>query len=163
MNALKNSKQIKLSPHFESAKPTAEIADSDYVGVKAAGLFRLPTSWTPPFFVIPTSFHDAWLKARPRSGRKLLSLFSSIRAELPGLIKSVTENGRFNLILRSSAENETLEERGQYKSTVYNPNGNYQTFCEGLREIYEQALKVMPTVRIAVVVQRYVRSESVGH
>lgn len=44
--------------------PETLAADRLYVGGKAAGLFKLPRQWVPPFLVLTKAFHSLWQTQR---------------------------------------------------------------------------------------------------
>lgn len=101
--------------------PHLRTASEDTAGNKIAGLFRLSPDWYPPTLVVPTSVHQQWLSTG--HGRECIAavLTNELLADsLPHLATSRSSG----LIVRSSAEVETISERGHYDSprAAFEPN-----------------------------------------
>ena len=103
--------------------------DASSYGSKAVALDSLPIAWTPPFFAIPTEKFEEWLEAGSPTVDEDDSLLTINDIEEP--ISNVIENWKSTLptqariggerevgdvIVRSSAESENLEYRGEFKS-----------------------------------------------
>ena len=164
MSPNSRSSGVVFSSHFGMPEAESGSARIEHIGDKAAGLLRLPEAWTLPFFVLPTTVHDALL---PKDGSSPITdpqiVFSGLRRELVTWLSVITEKGRYGLIFRSSAAGETLAERGRYLSLAKKPKQNYGEFCRSVLDIVEQAATQSPGVRTAVIVQRYLRMDILGH
>ena len=161
MSPNSRSSGVVFSSHFGMPEAESGSARIEHIGDKAAGLLRrLPEAWTLPFFVLPTTVHDALL---PKDGSSPITdpqiVFSGLRRELVTWLSVITEKGRYGLIFRSSAAGETLAERGRYLSLAKKPKQNYGEFCRSVLDIVEQAATQSPGVRTAVIVQRYLRMD----
>ncbi len=154
--------RIVASDHLTS-KDGRNNSDVERVGVKASELLRIPSEWTPPFFVIPsftrsiTSTANAGLGIEDAAIQRLSSRIDRV-LRLPAM-------ARFDrVIVRSSANNESLDDRGLYLSKVVNADA--AEIIGAIRDVREDALRVSTNVnqvRMAYLVQGFVDSKAVGH
>lgn len=79
------------------------------IGLKADGLFNIPPAWRPDFVVLTHGLLASLVGARTSPSRPLKSLCAEVVDALGRPAK---------LIVRSSATDETLENRGRYESYV---------------------------------------------
>src|SRR4051794_6091880 len=86
-----------LSQHFQESPTTFNEA---LIGNKALGLYRLPAGWTPPFFVLPSPSRAVRVQ------------------DLEAPLQLLQAQGYTRIIARSSADRETLADRGLYESQV---------------------------------------------
>ena len=133
--------------------PLEDVSIND-IGQKAWGLCHMPTAWTRPFFVIDKEF-----MAEIYQNNNLDEIISSY---LPNIISAIEElKLGSNVIIRSSGEEEGMEERGKYesiessvdkiKTKLYELIGR----MEGYSEIKERG--------IPLIVQAYVNNDILGH
>ena len=89
--------------------------DVSEVGKKAVGLVGLPTAWCPPFLVVTTAAHHRWCSSTAGTDNARW-LFEEIG--LRSLIDSVfgIRPSTAKILIRSSAPEEGLEDRGRYES-----------------------------------------------
>jgi hypothetical protein len=134
----------------------------DIFGVKTLGLHRLPPKWTPPYFVFPSNLRVRFYRSINGSPQELSDILTDDEKEqILSAIKNLSENGKWQLILRSSANTEGIAHRGTFKSCVTKPE-----LCDvlsGLRSIFSQE-GVNDKTKIGVIVQKYIQStKSIGH
>ncbi len=104
---------IVLSSHFGGESDSARFQPS-LAGIKAVGLSRLPTHWTPHFFVISAPASASLFDTQfglPRSAEPL-------EVEASDALKLLRQAGFQSVIVRSSSAAETLADRGLYESKV---------------------------------------------
>jgi hypothetical protein len=138
------------------------IRTIDIFGVKTLGLQRLPPKWTPPYFVFPGNLQVRFYRSINGSSQELSDILTDNEKEqILSAIKSLSENGKWQLILRSSANTEGITHRGTFKSCVTKPE--LWDVLSGLRTIFSQEGGNDKT-KIGVIVQRYIQStKSIGH
>jgi len=98
--------------------PATLAADCLCVGGKAAGLFRLPKSWVPPFLVLTSAFYSFWRSTKD-VGRALDALESAEKVLLDEFFdRIVPKHGGASakIFIRSNSPLENLSVRGAYKS-----------------------------------------------
>ncbi len=132
--------------HVESLKPlspvllvsekgTEEIACGsvtiDQVGEKGFGLSCLPSSWTPPFFVVSEKLLSLNKQSVPKKRKKLLALWSK---RIISVALSIGIKSQDNIIIRSSAHSEGLDERGRYHSA----DGSLNNLPQTLNKYFEK-------------------------
>ena len=120
------------------------------VGRKAIGLVHIPEAWRPPLFVLSTSAFTEW-RSTPQSARRPV-----IEAASAAIIEAANQfqpYWNFGLILRSSAVEESLNDRGSYQSKSVAADFDMKTIVNGLQEVFEQFVKVSSNDDLAVVIQ----------
>lgn len=126
------------------------------VGQKTLGLVTIPPLWTPDFFVVSSEFFSEYKETKETIDKKeLINEYS----------KQIIEQCRISMIgeeiiLRSSASKESMEERGKYDSQVSNLsdlNNNLENLLESL------LVSCSENIDIAIVVQKYINSNQLGH
>lgn len=122
-------------------------------GVKAAGLTFLPPPWRLEFAALSVSVHKAW--------RKDSDLASN--TELKKLNTWLQRRSFEQIILRSSGNSETLQDRGKFKSRVLKSGWKYATLICELVKLYEDAATVDSEADLGIVVQRFVKADYAGH
>lgn len=132
-----------------SSEPTAVTSWStprdavlpDRIGGKAAGLFRVPREWVPPFFVVQRG--------------------STFEPELDRLLRlSQNDAGSPGLIVRSNAVSEaTTNVRGVYVSVVIRPDA--ELALGAIEKVLLQPTR--PQDEMLAIVQLAVRSLARGH
>ncbi|WP_337879227.1 nucleoside triphosphate pyrophosphohydrolase [Rheinheimera sp.] len=111
--------------HILSKNELFSLGEHNHIGEKACGFLLLEqvTDWIPEFYILKSSIYNN------ASGKSCDSLYESIHDSIKSTFNSHDSISKFiekcnKIIVRSSAENETLEERGQYKSISSDPNIN---------------------------------------
>lgn len=93
--------------------PRSRPASAEEAGTKAAGLLRLPPEWYPPTLIVPTQVHEQVRNSQDRSatlGRLLEN------AALEERFACLSVDRSEGILVRSSANGETIAERGHYES-----------------------------------------------
>lgn len=134
--------------------------NSEIVGQKAYGLLQIPIKWRLPFFVIDKLVYQQYveLKTNEQKNRYLADVKEMI-VSIAGTLGIVDHNTE--IIIRSSAEEEGMRERGQYES-------KFGELCKAdqiLRELYNSLEQGEDGVEdgIAFIVQRYFSNYKTGH
>jgi predicted house-cleaning noncanonical NTP pyrophosphatase (MazG superfamily) len=133
------------------------LADSGFIGVKAAGLFRLPREWISPFLVLTKSFST--LHARWQSFECAFSRLSKNEQELLRRFcnAEIRRHGNETAILvRSNASSEDISSRGHYQSYNSEPS------VEKIAETVDAVLRQSPD-QMCVLLQRGIEPGVVGH
>lgn len=121
------------------------------VGGKVLGLVNLPKSWVPPFFVIPNNSSDDTLND----------------AILSTAINELVDSPKDEVIVRSSAYDESLEERGRYQS--YRSASTAHAVLEAVARVQRHFSENMgershaDSNGLAKIVQRYIQPVRIGH
>lgn len=158
MNSFNNVKKISFidnwSPRFilEAGQVVKKNSAEKSLGKKADGLLSLPQKWTLPFFVISSDFFKAYI-----SGADLKGWFTAIERA----VLEVGINQSPKLIVRSSGDNEGIEQRGKYVSKSGSSTVAKKIILECLKE-----LKNDPTISadsISIVVQTFLEPLGKGH
>lgn len=128
-------------------------------GSKVAGLLILPPTWVPPFAALPAwlseewqANEDQWVAVARRNG-----------IDMSKILRLIGENGRHEIILRSSAVGEGLGDRGQYQSIKLPRNAGPDDATEALETIYAGLLDKGRHMSMGICIQRYVTPEIAGH
>jgi predicted house-cleaning noncanonical NTP pyrophosphatase (MazG superfamily) len=94
-----------------SRNDAPQHGDAAIVGRKATGLLRLPEDWTPPYFILTTAAHAAWIAlSKQASGEGLRE------AALAPHVRMLLDRGFSSALVRSSSITETMEDRGRFQS-----------------------------------------------
>jgi len=130
------------------------------VGNKALGLISLPEKWTPPFLVVSTSLYRDWSQAS-QSGRHAI-----IAPTAHTLHSYIAQRGGWadhGLIIRSSAVEESMSDRGAYQSLEIPADFNDQSIIRKIEEIFSAFAEIGAHDDIALVVQSRVHVSRRGH
>lgn len=128
---------------------TIDIKD---VGAKTIGLCIIPQKWTLPFFVISTKLFEE-SKSNPLFIEDIVqSYIDNINTALTRLSISGS------VILRSSAINEGMQERGKFESI----EATTSTLSKKLKELIENLITI-ENDGMAIVVQQLSHSTITGH
>ncbi|BBI30798.1 nucleoside triphosphate pyrophosphohydrolase [Cohnella abietis] len=134
--------------------------DADLVGQKSIGLACLPSGWTPAYAVITTSVFMRW---KLESTHDMMGRLSWLAPFLSGWVDKLA--GSFSqVIIRSSAVNESLEDRGTYTSRVC--DANCETVIGELNQLYHDFAEGSPHQEgpaIAYIIQGYLGRHRFGH
>jgi predicted house-cleaning noncanonical NTP pyrophosphatase (MazG superfamily) len=129
-------------------------------GAKACGLCALPPEWTPTFALIPAAAFVIW----QRNGRDSLTRF--LRTTDADVLKAsniLSGDGIRKVILRSSAVEETLEDRGKYASIVANDPTNFDALVDAAINIFSKFAEKTPLSTVALVMHAYMEATVTGH
>lgn len=120
-----------LVPDNTSAGVDAEASDEVVAqyGRKAGRLLRLPAPWYPTFTAVPISVYELWRKSR-KSAREHILEAIAITIEL--WARTRQQDFQSSVILRSSAVEETLLDRGSYLSIVFDGNVNKYSLVKAI-------------------------------
>lgn len=118
------------------------------VGGKAVGLSKLPPNWVPPFFVIPAGGSSAVATDR----------------QLSAAIDTILDSPQDRVIVRSSASDESLEERGRYQSHDCEASAiDVLGTVAKVRKHYADHIDEASDNELALIVQRYISPTRLGH
>jgi len=126
----------------------------ELVGGKGFGLSSLPEHWTLPFIVISSNFYASAITSLDRSS--VIRLWAGMCREAAA---SCMLND--NIIIRSSAVNESIKERGRYKTI----SSTLDTLEDRLTEYVDltQADSDIANQTICLVIQSYIVASEKGH
>ena len=130
------------------------------IGRKALGLSLFPAAWCPPFVVLSSDAHERW--AACGGGTDAHTVLAAAAEAIEVISREWRGSWPRGLILRSSAETETLEDRGAHASLrLAGDFGSVQV---------ENALGAMFTSfgrpdpgRLAVIIQPLAGEGAMGH
>lgn len=131
----------------------------ELVGRKARGLSLIPSAWRPPFFVLTTRNYDVW--ATGQSGAD--TLLATAAAEIETASNEWRRAWPRGLILRSSANDETLEDRGANQSVKLAADYNHSQVEGALQTMFLSFRQRKKHGSLAVVVQPLVGDGHAGH
>jgi PAS domain-containing protein len=109
--------------------------DRDFVGGKAAGLLQLPQGWVPPFVVLTKEFCKS-VSHRGSIVNALAALPNTEQKLLDELRSRVEQSGE-KILVRSNAPDETLANRGAYRS--YPVPFSLDAIAEAVSAIFDSA------------------------
>ena len=101
-------------------------------GTKVAGLRILPPQWVPPYAALPASLYELWSQQPTDWVRQA----SKAGVDLKRTLELVSGDGRYQIILRSSAVGEGLNDRGKYKSRALKKGVGAAEFIKSVEDIY---------------------------
>jgi predicted house-cleaning noncanonical NTP pyrophosphatase (MazG superfamily) len=136
----------------------SDLADVANAGSKGGGLLRLPPDWYPSTLIISPDLY----RQAAKDGRVDRDI---VEFRLPDAILQVLAenlNSPAALIIRSSADNEGMQNRGRYESVICDPIS--PAIRDAVIQIYKAALaKNDPPMRMALLVQPLINREITGH
>lgn len=139
------------------------------VGAKAYGLWHIPSSWVPRFFVIGS---DLFIRFRQRrqNGTSKASCRELICPEefdqLNGALDDLNVPLSYQVIVRSSGVTEGIESRGKFCSCKSAPNAaEILDTCDRIftASIEAQDAAKANQLELALIVQLYVEPKAMGH
>jgi predicted house-cleaning noncanonical NTP pyrophosphatase (MazG superfamily) len=130
------------------------------VGGKALGLISLPEQWTPPFLVVSTSLYHDWSQTSQSSRH---SIIAPTAHTLNSYIAGRGGWADHGLIIRSSAVEESMSDRGAYQSLELPADFNEQSIIRKIDEILSAFAGTGANDEIALVVQSRVHVSRRGH
>ena len=122
----------------------------DTIGGKAMGLCEIPNAWSVPFFIVSKDLFSEYIATNSSS------VVSPYVNKIKDVINILGLNG--NIILRSSAIDEGMEERGKFDSIETNIN----SIEDHLFDLLER-LKGIPNKGMPIIVQQYLKPHYTGH
>lgn len=146
----------------ENSIPDKALLPNDIIGRKACGLLSIPRAWRLPFFVIKTEAYQQWLAAASEKERN--KLLAEASQAIFDLVKTWTASWPRGIIIRSSAVNETLHDRGTYDSHPLPADYNLLTIAEAVAAIFSHFLKnAKKEESIALIIQPLISQKYLGH
>ena len=122
-------------------------------GGKAAGFLTIPAAWRPPALFIGSAFYEAYLAGA--------TAFETVASEIwPRLAAFRTATG-FDLIVRSSATDESIKERGQFKSIRLPTIASITDFTSLSAEIFDH-YKGIGAKQMCLIAQCYFNGVETG-
>ena len=133
-----------------------DLADSDFLGGKAAGLFKVPEVWVPPFVVLTAEFVSRLADA----DSAIDALRSLAPSELDGIYGLFSRLGSLDdrLLVRSNAR----EEGESFVRGLYDSEANVEPQIERLAEAIDR-VAAQDHGQLNLVVQRQVQHGQLGH
>ena len=120
------------------------------IGAKAFGLCQIPTAWSVPFFVISKELFEEYVLYANKNTLKKYIENIKLTIEYLGIEK--------HIILRSSAVNEGMDERGRFDSIETNVDNLENALIELLNK-----LKDIPNRGMPIIVQKFISPYFKGH
>lgn len=150
---------LVASEHF--GETPAAGAAVEGLGLKALSLLRMAPDWTPPFLAIDAAAHDTWLGQLHAhdpvtAARLVLAQFD--RNELNRAFSTFPEFTR--MLVRSSGTDETLSDRGVYRSEAC--ARSFEALAEAMARIWLHA-KSCGNARLGLVIHLAVDAKRSGH
>lgn len=142
-----------------------QAAHADYFttilhyGTKVAGLQILPSGWVPPYVALPAWLSEEWTL----DSQGWVTRVRRRQLNIEHAAALVSENGRYPVIVRSSAVGEGLEDRGLYKSTVLPADATFETLIAEIEEIYRHFVEQNRHTAMGICLQRHVTHDFAGH
>ena len=136
------------------SRNSAEGRTVNEIGAKAVGLLRLPKDWTPDFIILTTRAFRHWQS----------NDFDEISALVSDDILIEFLSNCDEVLVRSSAEGENLHHRGRLLSLRV--PASPADVANAINSIFSDACDMEPQDRlgaVAIVVQRYISPERMGH
>lgn len=149
---------MKILTEQELSKKRRE--KSDLIGGKAAGLLTIPSPWRPPLVVVPCSEFENWAVASETTKRKYIN---GLVSEIQNAARNWQEDWPRSLIVRSSAVNEGLNDRGAWMSRSLPADYDKKSLHRAVAEIYEGFTPTRSSPSIALVVQPLISTYFAGH
>jgi predicted house-cleaning noncanonical NTP pyrophosphatase (MazG superfamily) len=153
---------LLIHPELSSAQTEAQLdypTTALHYGTKVAGLRVLPPAWVPPYVAVPCWAFEEWARKPEgwvaRIRRKQLSLEIALQL--------ASENGRYPVIVRSSAVGEGLEDRGLYKSLRLDAGVGLDGLAAAIEEIFSDFEAQIQHSAIGICLQRHMPRELAGH
>lgn len=135
----------------------------DKIGQKAIGLLSIPQNWTPPFFVLTTEFFEIW-SAEKKDNILFIGSLSLTLTSLNQNLLSLKENGYLKIIARSSATNESLDDRGNFESKeCSNDLNSVVSVIDKIFLCANEVIKNKEKDKFAIIIQGYVKPKYSGH
>jgi len=137
----------------------SHFVTKELVGQKAVGLTSIPLAWTLPFVVVTGDIFDNYLNTGIKERENLVKRLCSKIVSLSNYL-DITDND--NIIVRSSACTEGLNERGKF----YSVPGNLSELFKPLNTCLSQLASDTETskIKIPLIIQKHaVPITTIGH
>lgn len=131
-------------------KLDTDLITIDMIGGKALGLCQIPSAWSVPFFIISKELFAEYASNEDKS------IIYSYIENIKSVIDLLALKNR--IILRSSAVNEGMKERGRFCSV----ESNIDNLATSLLELLDN-LKDVPNDGMPIIVQEFIPSVFTGH
>jgi predicted house-cleaning noncanonical NTP pyrophosphatase (MazG superfamily) len=128
-------------------------------GTKIAGLELLPHAWVPPYVGLPAWLYEEWIA--DHTGWVLAA--RDVGIEFESVLKSVSEQDRFPVIVRSSGVGEGLNDRGRYVSVELGRHPGEEAFPEAVNQIFVDFGQKGSHTAIGLCIQRHIDPTFAGH
>ena len=132
---------------------------TELVGLKARGLSLFPSAWRPPFVVLTSEAYVRWETATVGSDTILTEASEAVEFAC----RSWRATWPRGLILRSSADSETLEDRGTHVSLRLAADFGVPQVEAALGTMFQSFRQRPAPGRLAVIVQPLAGEGSIGH
>ena len=143
----------ELSVLTEVDLPEHRAGLNQIIGAKATELFGVPSLWRLPIAVVPTVVYATWKQAKVGCDREKV---------LVAVAESICKTGKAwealwpsGLILRSSAQDETLADRGRFETKALPADFDTKTVAQCVAEIYTTFSETAGAGKIAILLQPY--------
>lgn len=122
-------------------------------GSKAAGLAFLPLPWRPCYCAAPVDLYELWSKSHSIDRSK----------HLKAMHEWMKGHSQERFIVRSSGVNESIQDRGKFRSTLLPKTNSRKDLRDAIIEIFVHAKAADPDDKIGIVVQYYKEPAFSGH
>lgn len=140
--------------------PTARHEIAKVIGRKGAGLSLLPSPWTPPFFALSAQTFAHW---RDLSKNDAEAFLVSVADRIAVHARDWASEWNRGICLRSSATEETLNERGTYNSLELTADFDAAKIARSVAQIYHDFVSRGGSGNMAIVVQARAAVIAMGH
>lgn len=130
------------------------------IGRKGAGLSLIPSNWTPPFIAISASVFSRW---RSLPIVEAESYLLGVAEDVARLARDWANDWKRGIFLRSSATEETLNERGTYNSLPLTADFDGAMISRSIGQIFRDFLDRDGDGEMAIVVQARAACVASGH
>lgn len=136
-------------------KSTDELSlSATQIGQKAWGLFKCKSSFVPKFIVLTSDLFQLWLT----DNEEALLLLNTKQTLLSSFFSNT------ELIIRSSANIESFEERGYYESS--STKISIENLSSEIQKIYQSnksLVQSIPKNDFSIIIQEYISPKLIGH
>ncbi|MCP8896351.1 nucleoside triphosphate pyrophosphohydrolase [Shinella daejeonensis] len=129
------------------------LSISQRYGAKAAGLAMLPPQWRLDFAALSIESYDYWLKNKTVAGCP----------EIASLKVWLKKKNFTSIIVRSSGIDETLYDRGKFRSVILKQGWDYSQLEATINDIFRHALQTDAKAKLGIVVQEFLKPDFAGH
>lgn len=141
---------IYFVERYNIVKLDAIQLTAERIGGKALGLCQIPSAWSIPFFIISKEMFAEYIIYEDKT------IISEYMKNIKSCFELLDLEG--DIILRSSAVDEGMKERGKYESVIT----HIDNFEEALGKLLDK-LKVIPNNGMPIIVQKLISTVFTGH
>lgn len=149
-----------LSPTSSPAIVADRLLWVSQVGQKGAGLRLLPQAWTPPYVAISSTLYVDYVRLGGR--RKSETLFK-VSTDISEIVSSWATHWQTGILIRSSAVDETLAERGLNETHTLAADYARDHLIEAIESVFSNFSASNPSAAMALIVQARVPIIALGH